>query len=63
MIELTLSLEEVNKILESLGRQPYVEVYQLINKIQQQAGSQIEGKNKQPQSSSSESTHSEGLSS
>lgn len=49
MIQLTLSLEEVNKILEALGSQRYVEVYQLIGKIQQQASSQIqENENESP---------------
>lgn len=42
MIELSLSIEEVNKILEALGDQPYVEVFHLINKIQQQASSQLQ---------------------
>lgn len=42
MIQLSLSIDEVNKILEALGNQPYVEVFQLINKIQQQASSQLQ---------------------
>lgn len=41
MIELSLSIDEINKILEALGNRPYVEVFQLIDKIQQQAGSQL----------------------
>jgi hypothetical protein len=43
MIQLELSLEEVNLILESLGQQPYVKVYQLVQKIHQQAQAQIGG--------------------
>ena len=40
-IQLSLSVEEVNLILEALGQQPYAKVYQLIGKIQQQAETQI----------------------
>ncbi len=51
MIKLTLSIEEINKILEALGNQPYVGVYQLINKIQQQANLQLqENENQSPSS-------------
>ena len=48
MIELTLSVAEVNKILEALGEKPFVEVFQLISKIQQQAGAQLQGNDGQP---------------
>lgn len=40
-IQLTLKLPEINQILEALSQKPYFEVYQLINKIQQQAQSQL----------------------
>jgi hypothetical protein len=41
-ITLTLTLAEINQILSSLGEQPYKEVFQLVNKIQQQAQRQLE---------------------
>ncbi|MEC4818848.1 MAG: hypothetical protein SAK29_37080 [Scytonema sp. PMC 1069.18] len=41
-ISINLTIEEVNKILESLGQRPYVEVFQLINKIQAQAEAQLQ---------------------
>ena len=41
-IQLTLKLAEINQILDALSQKPYVEVYQLINKIQQQAQNQLE---------------------
>lgn len=40
-LQVALSLAEVNQILEALGSRPYVKVYQLIGKIQQQAESQL----------------------
>ena len=43
-IQLSLSLEEANMILEALGSQPYVRVHQLVNKIQQQAQAQLQQK-------------------
>lgn len=41
MIHLELSLEEVNKILSSLGQQPYIQVAELIGKIRDQGNKQI----------------------
>lgn len=41
-LKFTFSLDETNLILESLGEQPYVKVSQLIAKIQQQAGAQLQ---------------------
>ena len=41
-MSINLTIEEVNKILESLGQLPYVEVFQLINKIKAQAEAQIQ---------------------
>lgn len=36
-----LTVEEVNTILEALGKQPYVTVYQLIQKLHEQAQGQL----------------------
>lgn len=41
-IQLTVTLPQVNQILEALGRQPYAEVYELIDQIQQQAAQQLD---------------------
>ncbi len=41
-IELNLTLDEINQILEALGQQPFVKVHQLIAKIQQQATQQLQ---------------------
>ena len=41
-ISINLTLEEVNKILESLGQLPYTEVFQLIHKIKAQAEAQVQ---------------------
>ena len=43
-ITLSLSVEEINLILESLGQQPFVRVHQLIASIQQQATEQLQNK-------------------
>jgi hypothetical protein len=40
-IKLTLSLAEVNQVLEALGQMPYIQVYELISSIQQQAQPQL----------------------
>jgi hypothetical protein len=40
-ITLTLSVAETNLILEALGQMPYVRVYELIAKMQQQAQAQL----------------------
>ncbi|MBO1348083.1 MAG: hypothetical protein EBE86_012120 [Hormoscilla sp. GUM202] len=42
-LEITLTLDETNLILEALGAMPFARVHQLIAKIQQQAQSKIEG--------------------
>lgn len=42
-IELQLTIEETNRILDALGDQPFKQVFQLINKIQQQAAGQLNG--------------------
>ncbi len=41
-INLMLTIEEVNTILESLGHMPYVNVKDLVIKIQQQGTSQLQ---------------------
>ena len=41
-INLTLSLEEVNTLLNALGTQPYAQVQPLIAKIQTQGSTQIQ---------------------
>ncbi len=43
-ITLTLSIEEINLILEGLGQLPFVRVHQLITSIQQQATVQLQAK-------------------
>jgi len=40
-VTLQLTLEEINTLLESLGQMPYIKVYTLISKIQEQASQQI----------------------
>ena len=40
-IQLTLTLEEVNSILNALGTQPYAQVQPLIAKIQTQGSTQL----------------------
>ncbi|MCK9395298.1 MAG: hypothetical protein M0Q44_06890 [Methylobacter sp.] len=40
-ITLQLSAEEINLLLEGLGSMPFVKVYALIGKIQQQASGQL----------------------
>lgn len=40
-ITLKISVEEANIMLEALGNLPFVKVYSLIGKIQEQAGQQI----------------------
>ncbi len=47
-LQLTLTVDEVNTVLEALGQQPYVKVFQLIDKIQQQAAEQLQLNGKQP---------------
>jgi len=42
-IELQLSVEETNLILEALGAMPFSKVYALIAKIQEQANNQLNG--------------------
>lgn len=41
-LQLSLDIEEINKILNALGKEPYLEVFQLIQKIQEQAHPQLQ---------------------
>ena len=41
-LNLTLTLEEVNALLDALGSQPFKQVHQLITKIQTQATDQLQ---------------------
>lgn len=43
-IDLKLTLQEVNLLLEALGNRPYADVHQLVAKIHQQASGQVENK-------------------
>ena len=48
-IKLSLSLDDINKILNVLGDQPYTTVFKVINSIQTQAQAQLqENQNGQP---------------
>lgn len=40
-LNIQLTIDELNVIIESLGGQPYVRVYDLIGNIQQQATEQL----------------------
>jgi hypothetical protein len=42
-LNLKLNINEVNLILESLGTQPYLRVFELIDRIQTQAKEQMNG--------------------
>ncbi|MEG4144670.1 hypothetical protein [Microcoleus sp. Pol12B5] len=57
-ISINLTIEEVNKILDSLGNRPYIEVFQLINKIQAQAEAQLQAKKIREQQLSQEAEQS-----
>ncbi|WP_437665141.1 hypothetical protein [Sorangium sp. So ce1182] len=40
-LTLTLTVADINQILEALGKRPYARVFQLIGRIQQQAAAQL----------------------
>ena len=42
VITLTLSIDQVNLILEALGNRPFAEVFELVGLIQQQATEQLD---------------------
>jgi len=41
-VKINLTVAEINQILEALGQQPYIQVYQLIASLQQQAQTQLQ---------------------
>ena len=41
LIKLELSIDDINKILQALGTLPFVEVYDLIGRINKQANDQL----------------------
>jgi hypothetical protein len=43
-IQLVLTVDEVNKVLNALGNLPFVQVFEVIPKIQAQADQQLNGK-------------------
>ena len=45
-IELRVSLDEVNTILKALSKEAFKDVFELIGKINEQAGTQIENSNR-----------------
>ena len=40
-IKIELSVEEINTIIDALGKQPFVKVYKIIEKLHLQANKQI----------------------
>lgn len=50
-IQLNLTLEETNTVLEALGQMPYARVYLLIQKIQQQATVRLQEEHQIPEPS------------
>lgn len=40
-LTLEVTIDEANLILEALGQRPFIEVYQLVQKIQSQAEDQV----------------------
>ncbi len=55
-LTLQLTLDETNTILTALGDRPYLEVYMLIQKIQQQAATQVGAQNENGQAEISKDT-------
>ena len=46
-INMKLSVDDANLMLEALGNMPFVRVFALIAKIQEQAGQQVDATNSQ----------------
>lgn len=42
-INFTVTIDEANLILEGIGHLPFAKVFQLVNKLQEQARRQIDG--------------------
>jgi hypothetical protein len=55
-ILLKVTIDEANLMLEGLGNLPFVKVYALIGKIQEQAGQQVQGAGVAPVGAGVEST-------
>ena len=53
-INLHVSIDEANVILEALGNLPFTRVFALIGKIQEQAGQQLQSKEKPVEADTSE---------
>ena len=51
-IQINLTLQETNQILDALGGLPFRDVYQLVNKIQNQAEAQLQTPSTTPTSES-----------
>ena len=59
-LQLKLTLDEVNQILDALGEQPFKQVYGLIAKLQRQAEDQLNHTGiRQPSASADQSAHKE----
>ncbi len=41
-IKLELEIEDINRIVEALGKEPFVKVYKLIEKLHLQANAQLQ---------------------
>ena len=53
-INLQITVEEANLLMEALGNLPFVKVYALIGKLQEQAGQQLNTNGKQSEEEKSE---------
>ena len=54
-INLQITVDEANLLLEALGTQPFARVFALIGKIQEQAGQQLRAEDKPAEADSAES--------
>jgi hypothetical protein len=45
-VTLVLELEEINVIMKALSKEPFKDVFELIGKINEQAGKQLQDKSK-----------------
>jgi hypothetical protein len=55
-IHFEVSIEEANKIFKALGNLPFVEVYELIGKLNDQANNQLTGGKSSPRTFVSDSS-------
>ena len=58
-INLTVNIDEANLILEALGNLPFVKVFALIGKIQEQSSQQINKENQLTEVNQSENPNSD----